>query len=117
MDKNHAISSSALLAGIQLIKGNSDFIKKWTNEIVDRLNSKYQQNHFHAIILLHEIKKLDKNSFTKVGVPRSLFIRSSAGRDRLLAAPSARPADANPSSGEPIHPTTPSSFDRLFSSA
>jgi coatomer subunit gamma len=42
MDKNQAISSSALLSGIYMIKGNSEFVKKWTNEIVERLNSKYQ---------------------------------------------------------------------------
>lgn len=66
IDKNYAITSAALLAGIQLFPQHSDFVKKWQNEVMDRLNPKHGNNHFHAIILLHEIKKADKNAFTKI---------------------------------------------------
>ncbi|KRX03144.1 Coatomer/clathrin adaptor appendage, Ig-like subdomain [Pseudocohnilembus persalinus] len=65
-DKQYAISSAALLAGIQLHQDNSEMVKKWQNEVIDKLASKFVNNHFHALILLHEIKKADKNSFTKI---------------------------------------------------
>lgn len=66
IDKNYAISSAALLSGMQLLSNHDDLVRKWSNEINDRLNSKNINNHYHALILLHEIKKNDKNSFTKV---------------------------------------------------
>ena len=41
IDKNYAISSAALLAGTQILSINPEIVKKWANEILDRLNSKY----------------------------------------------------------------------------
>ena len=66
IDKNQAVSSGALLAGIQTLKVNPEIVKKWSNEIQDRLSGKYPLNNFHAIILLHEIKKNDHVTFTKL---------------------------------------------------
>ncbi|CAD8045387.1 unnamed protein product [Paramecium sonneborni] len=66
LEKSQPISSAALIAGLQIFRISSDFIRKWTNEVADRLNSKYPQNSFHALILLHEIKSNDKVTFTKI---------------------------------------------------
>lgn len=41
-------------------------MRKWTNEVSERLNSKEQITKFHALILLNEIKKKDSNAFKKV---------------------------------------------------
>lgn len=41
-------------------------MRKWANEVAERLNSKYPQNSFHALCLLHEIKNNDKVTFTKI---------------------------------------------------
>ena len=33
IDKNYAISSAALLAGIQILRINPEIVRKWANEI------------------------------------------------------------------------------------
>lgn len=66
LDKAQPISSAALIAGLQIFRISPDFIRKWANEVADRLNSKYPQNGFHALLLLHEIKNNDKITFTKI---------------------------------------------------
>jgi coatomer protein complex subunit gamma len=66
IDKNPAVSIAALLAGIQLFPHAPDFVKKWTNEIMEKLHPKSTATHYHALILLQEIRKQDRNSFLKV---------------------------------------------------
>lgn len=41
-------------------------VKKWGNEVMEKLNSKEPATKFHALILLSQIKKKDKVSFKKV---------------------------------------------------
>ena len=66
IDKISAVSCSALLAGVHLYPSNAEFVKKWSNEIQEKLNSRSPQTHYHALILLKEIRKQDRNSFLKV---------------------------------------------------
>lgn len=66
IDKNPAIAVSALLSGIHLYPQNSEFVKKWANEIQEKLNSSSPETHYHALILLKEIKKADKTALLKV---------------------------------------------------
>ena len=66
IDKVSAVSCSALLAGVHLYPSNAEFVKKWSNEIQEKLNSRSPQTHYHALILLKEIRKQDRNSFLKV---------------------------------------------------
>lgn len=68
LDKNYAVASAALLAAIQLFAVNSESIKKLSGDVTAAMS-----NHkstatvlFHAQILLHEIKKSDRNSYVKV---------------------------------------------------
>ena len=65
-DKNCGIANSALLSGLHIFPQNKDLVRKWSNEILEKLSSKYQPCHYHALILLHEIKKQDNISFIKV---------------------------------------------------
>jgi len=54
------------MAGVHLVSQNADLVKRWTNEITEKLNSKSPQTQYHALILIKEIRKQDKNSFLKV---------------------------------------------------
>ena len=65
-DKNPGIANAALLSGLHIFPGNRDLVKKWSNEILEKLTSKHVPCHYHALILLHEIKKQDTMSFIKV---------------------------------------------------
>lgn len=65
-DKNCGIANSALLSGLHIYPQNRDLVKKWSNEILEKLSSKHQACHYHSLILLHEIKKQDTMSFIKV---------------------------------------------------
>ena len=65
-DKNTGIANSALLSGLHIYPQNKDLVKKWSNEILEKLTSKYQACHYHALLLMHEIKKQDMMSFIKV---------------------------------------------------
>lgn len=66
IDKSPAVAVSALLAGIHLFPQNVEFVKRWTNEIQERLSSSSPETHYHALILLREIRKQDKNALLKV---------------------------------------------------
>lgn len=66
IDKNPAIACSALMAGVHLYPQNAEFVKKWTNEIQEKLNTQSPATHYHALILMREIRKQDKNSFLKI---------------------------------------------------
>lgn len=65
-DKNTGIANSALLSGLHIFPQNRELVRKWSNEVLEKLTSKYQACHYHALILLHEIKKQDAMSFIKV---------------------------------------------------
>jgi coatomer protein complex subunit gamma len=54
------------LSGIQLFAQHEEMVRKWTNEVSEKLNSKEQATKFHALILLYEIKKKDSNAVKKV---------------------------------------------------
>lgn len=55
-----------MLGGLQIYRMSPEIVRKWSSEVQERLNSKYPQNNFHALVLLHEIKKTDKVTFTKI---------------------------------------------------
>lgn len=60
------MSCAALLSGIQLFAQHEEMVRKWTNEVSEKLGSKEQATKFHALMLLYEIKKKDSNAFKKV---------------------------------------------------
>lgn len=68
LDKNYAVASASLLAAIQLFAVNSESIKKLTTDVIAAMNNHKTSTtvNFHAQILLHEIKKSDKNSYVKI---------------------------------------------------
>ena len=68
LDKNYAVASAAILAAIQLFPVNSESIKKLSSDVTAALSNNKTAStvQFHAQILLHEIKKSDRNSYIKV---------------------------------------------------
>lgn len=45
---------------------NEEMIRKWGNEIVEKLNSKDEYVQYHALILIGETKKKDLTSLKKI---------------------------------------------------
>ena len=57
MDKSWSVAIAALLASLQMTGKYPDLVKKWVNEVNSLINSKQQETQYHALQLLHEIKK------------------------------------------------------------
>ena len=66
VDKNDVVCSAAMLAGTYLAKENSDVIKRWVNEVQEKLNSNSFNVHYHGLILMHAIKKGDPVGLAKL---------------------------------------------------
>jgi len=65
VDKNDAVSASALLTGLKLSKSHPEVVKKWVTEVQEKLNSKNFNVHYHAMLLLYEMKKNDPLALSK----------------------------------------------------
>jgi hypothetical protein len=46
VDKNWCISAASLIAGVHLYQNNAEMIKKWSNEVMEKLNAKSNNTHF-----------------------------------------------------------------------
>uniref|UniRef100_A0A6B2KXP1 Coatomer subunit gamma n=1 Tax=Arcella intermedia TaxID=1963864 RepID=A0A6B2KXP1_9EUKA len=66
VDKEPYVASSALVAGIHLADQSLDIIKKWITEIQEALNSRSIMVQYHALGLLHKIKRKDRLAVTKL---------------------------------------------------
>ena len=65
-DKNNSIADAALVAAIHLYDSNKEIVKKWSNEVSEKLKPAYENCPFHSLILLYEIKKADLAWFKKI---------------------------------------------------
>merc|ERR1719386_523954 len=68
VDKNAFVSSSALVCGINLMKGVPDVVRRWVNEIQETVSSKHAMVQFHSLALIYELKKTDRLALHKVVV-------------------------------------------------
>mmetsp|Transcript_18958 Transcript_18958/g.55693 ORF Transcript_18958/g.55693 Transcript_18958/m.55693 type:complete len:886 (-) Transcript_18958:349-3006(-) len=66
VDKNAFVAASALVSGIQLIRVNAEVVKRWVNEVQTALQSDNQTVQYHALALLHMIKKQDRLAVSKI---------------------------------------------------
>ncbi|KAF8820172.1 coatomer gamma subunit [Cardiosporidium cionae] len=75
VDKNPFVASSALLCGMHLWNTAPEVVKRWVNEVTETVNSKHPMVQFHALALLHELKKADRLAIRKVliGLTRSIL--------------------------------------------
>lgn len=65
VDSNDSVSSAALFLGLKLCKTHLEVVKKWVTEVQEKLTSKNSTIHFHAMLLLYEMKKGDTLALSK----------------------------------------------------
>ncbi|XP_078340160.1 coatomer subunit gamma-2-like [Crassostrea virginica] len=66
VDKNHAVSSAALVSSLHLSKGSSEVVKRWVNEAQEAVSSDNIMVQYHALGLLYHIRKYDRLAVTKL---------------------------------------------------
>ncbi|KAM3147045.1 hypothetical protein pb186bvf_000761 [Paramecium bursaria] len=66
LDTNLLISRQALVLGIHIVNKFPIFVGKWLFEVIQRLDEPKQNIEYHALILLHEIKKRNPAQFIKI---------------------------------------------------
>lgn len=66
VDRNAFVAASALVSGIHLIRVNAEVVKRWVNEVQTALQSDNTTVQYHALALLHMIKKQDRLAVSKI---------------------------------------------------
>lgn len=66
VDKNHAVSSAALVSSLHLSRGSQEVIKRWVNEAQEAVSSDNIMVQYHALGLLYHIRKYDRLAVTKL---------------------------------------------------
>ena len=66
VDKNHAVSSAALVSSLHLSRGSQEVIKRWVNEAQEAVSSDNVMVQYHALGLLYHIRKYDRLAVTKL---------------------------------------------------
>eukprot|EP01125_Pyxidicula_operculata_P013280 TRINITY_DN4391_c0_g1_i1.p2 TRINITY_DN4391_c0_g1~~TRINITY_DN4391_c0_g1_i1.p2 ORF type:complete len:805 (-),score=190.65 TRINITY_DN4391_c0_g1_i1:2803-5217(-) len=66
VDKEPYVASSALVAGVHLFEQSPDVIKRWVTEVQEALNSRSVMVQYHALGLLHKIKRRDRLAVAKL---------------------------------------------------
>ncbi len=66
VDKSTHVKTSALVSSIHLLKRNPEMIRKHVGEIQQILLSGNSDLQYHALLLLHELKKVDPMAILKV---------------------------------------------------
>jgi len=66
VDRNSFVAASALVSGVRLMPVNGEVVKRWVNEVQTALQSDNNSVQYHALALLHQIKKQDRLAVSKV---------------------------------------------------
>lgn len=66
VDKNHSVSSAALVSSLHLMQISPEVVKRWVNEAQEAVNSDSVMVQYHALGLLYRIRKTDKLAVTKL---------------------------------------------------
>lgn len=66
VDKLPSVSSAALISSIHLIKQTPEFVKRWVNEVQEAINHENIMIQYHALGLLHQIRRTDKLAIRKL---------------------------------------------------
>ncbi|KAL3314226.1 Coatomer subunit gamma-2 [Cichlidogyrus casuarinus] len=66
VDKNPVISSAVLSCTYHMMRTSPDLVRKWSNEVQEAANSTKPMVQYHAIGLLYQIKKNDRQAITKM---------------------------------------------------
>ena len=74
VDKEPVVASAALVAGLHLLRGNAEVVKRWAGEVQEAVSNRSAMVQFHAIALLAGIKATDFR--TRLGA--GTFLRPAA---------------------------------------
>ncbi|XP_068621778.1 coatomer subunit gamma-2-like [Battus philenor] len=66
VDRNPAVSSAALVSALHLSSSAPDLVRRWTNEILEAINSEDTMVSYHALGIAASLKKNDKLSTVKL---------------------------------------------------
>jgi coatomer subunit gamma len=66
LDKNTYVKSCALVSSIHLYREHPEIINKFVGEIQNNLLSGNKDLQYHALLLLHEIRKVDPMAILKI---------------------------------------------------
>jgi len=66
VDRNSFVAASALVSGVRLMPVNGEVVKRWVNEVQTALQSDNTSVQYHALALLHQIKRQDRLAVSKV---------------------------------------------------
>jgi coatomer protein complex subunit gamma len=66
VDKNHAVSSSAIISSLHLSDRAYDVVKRWVNEAQQGLSSPNDMVQYHALGLLHHLRQRDPLAVEKL---------------------------------------------------
>lgn len=66
VDRNCFVAASALVSGIHLMHVNGEVVKRWVNEVQTALQSDNASVQYHALALMHSIKRQDRLAVSKV---------------------------------------------------
>ncbi|XP_077547488.1 coat protein (coatomer) gamma isoform X1 [Haemaphysalis longicornis] len=66
VDKNHGVSSAALVSSLHLMFVSPEVVKRWVNEAQEAVNSDNIMVQFHALGLLYHIRKSDRLAVSKL---------------------------------------------------
>ena len=99
VDKQAAVSSAALVSGLQLLKKNNDSVKRWQNEVSQALaDRRSPMTQYHALALLYAIKKHDRLAVSKLVATNVKAAQSSPLAMCLLVRTVAQLIRENPAS-------------------
>mmetsp|Transcript_1061 Transcript_1061/g.2595 ORF Transcript_1061/g.2595 Transcript_1061/m.2595 type:complete len:729 (+) Transcript_1061:144-2330(+) len=66
VDRSEAVAKAAMVVGIHFMRSSGDVVKRWVAEVQDKLNSRSNNLHFLALVLLYSIKRNDAVALVKL---------------------------------------------------
>lgn len=66
VDKADIVSSAAIVTGIHLSQSHPEMVKRWSGEVGEALKQRGVMAQYHALALLHKLRKNDRLSVSKL---------------------------------------------------
>eukprot|EP00759_Apiculatamorpha_spiralis_P021755 PhF_6_TR26327/c0_g1_i1/m.37857/K17267/COPG; coatomer subunit gamma len=66
VDKVNNVASAAIVTGLHLSSSTPDLVKRWSSEVNEALKSRGNKVQYHALALLHKLRKSDRLSVTRL---------------------------------------------------
>lgn len=66
VDRSPPVSSAALVSAYQMFRTSQDVVRRWSNEVQEAVNSDSVMVQYHALGLLHQIRRSDRLAVTKL---------------------------------------------------